>query len=76
MEFLGEAAEDGGGPSRGFWSLLSKDFKSDCDCNCLSSSIDTVEDMAGQCLFGDMLLAYSLASCKCSGRFVQPLRDR
>ena len=27
MEFLGEAAEDGRGPSREFWALLSKDIK-------------------------------------------------
>ena len=27
MQFLGEAGQDGGGPSREFWELLSKDIK-------------------------------------------------
>lgn len=37
VQFLGEAGQDGGGPSREFWELLSKDikaslFEGDNDC--------------------------------------------
>lgn len=45
MEFLGEAGQDGGGPSREFWALLSKDIRSSLfegDENCCVIRHDAV----------------------------------